>query len=125
MHFFSPESSTYGMYLTYCAHMADLLEASQKLGLCGGGCCLLCTFPVTMHGSTFAGREGGPGDIRRKHNGLEGPHSVLCTLSSVYISVKCRWLYLITSHPLFIGMFHLKVQNSIKSRATICSATVF
>lgn len=79
------ESSAYGMCSAYCAYMADLLEASQKLGPCCSGCSLLCTFPVTQHGSAFADRERGPGEMWKKHNELDDPHSVLCTPSSVYV----------------------------------------
>lgn len=119
------ESSAFRMCLIYCAHMADLLEAFQTLGLRCGGCSPPCTFPVTEHSSAFADRDGGPGQSRKKHNELDGPHSVLCTLSSIYISLKCRWPYLITFHAPFYWYDPLRAQNSVKSRPIVCSATVF
>lgn len=48
--------------------------------------------------------------------------------SDTVISLRqCKVSLAVFNHvtPLFIGMIHLKVQNSIKSRATVCSATVF
>lgn len=70
------------------AHVVDPLEASQKLGPCCGGCSLLHTFPGRAHGSALADRGEGPGEIRKKLNGLGSSHCVLCTLPSVYISLN-------------------------------------
>ena len=79
--------------------MADLLEASQEF-------CLLQWLLPTVHTSAMMwGSVLGRickqicrpiGETWNNHNGLDGPHCVLCSLSTVYSSLKCHWPYLIT-----------------------------